>query len=265
MSLDHVIHKITWPLFLACCCSSVCKGRCHVVTCLCVLNNGCRHCWVEVDTTNHFAIRSVWIGLQLRPGLRYLFFLVQVKERREVRPLEIPAQAFLEQQPLCQVSLFQELSYINKSCPTTRHTGAKGERKYSFCSLLTSTLEGVSGQRHALAALYPGKGPTAYCKGGRVSPRAGLDTAVSGKSLTSAGDQTPIVQSVARHCTELPRLQAWQLFNICVRPVINQKHRYGSLNSPSSPANSARYRVANDFICLITLDSFTSQIISQMC
>jgi hypothetical protein len=153
----------------------------------CVLNNGCRHCWVEVDTTNHFAIRFVWIGLQLRPGLRYLFFLVQVKERREVRPLEIPAQAFLEQQPLCQVSLFQELSYINKSCPTTRHTGAKGERKYSSCSLLTSTLEGVWSASRLDRALPLERTHSADCKGGRVSPRADLDTAVRGKSLTSAG------------------------------------------------------------------------------
>jgi hypothetical protein len=35
--------------------------------------------------------------------------------------------------------------------------GAKGERKYSSLSFLTFAQNGVSGQRHAPAALYPGK------------------------------------------------------------------------------------------------------------
>jgi hypothetical protein len=34
-----------------------------------------------------------------------------------------------------------------------RHAGEKGERKYSSYSFFTSALEGVSGQRHAPAAL----------------------------------------------------------------------------------------------------------------
>jgi hypothetical protein len=35
------------------------------------------------------------------------------------------------------------------------HAGAKGERKYSSYSFLTSALDGVSGQSHTLAMLYP--------------------------------------------------------------------------------------------------------------
>jgi hypothetical protein len=36
-----------------------------------------------------------------------------------------------------------------------RHEGAWGERSYSSYSFLTSAIDGVNGQRHALAALYP--------------------------------------------------------------------------------------------------------------
>jgi hypothetical protein len=36
-----------------------------------------------------------------------------------------------------------------------RHAGAKGKRRYSFCSLLTSALDGVRGQPYPSAALYP--------------------------------------------------------------------------------------------------------------
>jgi len=36
-------------------------------------------------------------------------------------------------------------------------------------------LEGVRGQRHALAALYPRERPGTYCIGVWVGPRAGLD------------------------------------------------------------------------------------------
>jgi hypothetical protein len=42
---------------------------------------------------------------------------------------------------------------------------------------------GVSGQRHALAALYlRGKDPSTLWTGGWVGPRAGLDTEVRGKN-----------------------------------------------------------------------------------
>jgi hypothetical protein len=48
----------------------------------------------------------------------------------------------------------------HKSSPSTRHEGAWGERMYSSYSFTTSALDGVSGQHHASATLYPrGKGP----------------------------------------------------------------------------------------------------------
>jgi hypothetical protein len=43
-----------------------------------------------------------------------------------------------------------------QSSPATRHGGARGERKYRSYLFSTSVLDGVSGQRHAQAALCPG-------------------------------------------------------------------------------------------------------------
>jgi hypothetical protein len=46
--------------------------------------------------------------------------------------------------------------------PATRHGGAWGERRYSSYSFTTSALDGVGGQRHASAALYPRGKDTRY-------------------------------------------------------------------------------------------------------
>ena len=40
---------------------------------------------------------------------------------------------------------------------------------------MTAALEGVSGQHHAPAALYPQERPGTHFTGGWVGPRAGLD------------------------------------------------------------------------------------------
>jgi hypothetical protein len=57
------------------------------------------------------------------------------------------------------------------------HEGTNGERMYSSYSFLTLTLDGVSGQCHAPAALYPQKTTAGtHWIGGWVSLRAGLDT-----------------------------------------------------------------------------------------
>jgi len=40
---------------------------------------------------------------------------------------------------------------------------------------MIAALEGVSGQQHAPAILYPREGPDTHCTGGWVGPRAGLD------------------------------------------------------------------------------------------
>jgi hypothetical protein len=59
---------------------------------------------------------------------------------------------------------------------------------------------GVSGQRHAPAALNHGeRTPGTHYTGGWVGPRAGLDT--EAKSFVPYGDRTSIAQSVVRHYT----------------------------------------------------------------
>jgi hypothetical protein len=52
--------------------------------------------------------------------------------------------------------------FLKKSSPATRHAGAWRERRYSSYSFLTSALDGVSGQRHAPAALFPGERTPRY-------------------------------------------------------------------------------------------------------
>jgi len=100
-------------------------------------------------------------------------------------------------------SLFLMFNVLNskvKLSPTIALQVAKGEMMYSS-SFLTSALDGVSGQRHALAALYPwGKDPpSTRWIGGWVGLRADLNTETKVKSFASAGFRTPFVQSVVRH------------------------------------------------------------------
>jgi hypothetical protein len=64
---------------------------------------------------------------------------------------------------------------------------------------------GVSGQRHAPAALYPReRTPGTHWTGGWVGPRAGLDTEDRGKILCPCRESNldrPVVQPVVRHYT----------------------------------------------------------------
>jgi hypothetical protein len=61
-----------------------------------------------------------------------------------------------------------------------RHSG--GEESLASTH---SALDGVSGQRHAPAELYPReRTPGTHCTGGWVSPKAGLDTEARGKILS---------------------------------------------------------------------------------
>jgi hypothetical protein len=59
---------------------------------------------------------------------------------------------------------------------------------------------GVGGQRHAPAALPPGKRPGTHCIGGWVGPRAGLDRC--GKFRPPPGFDPPTVQPVASRYTD---------------------------------------------------------------
>jgi hypothetical protein len=62
----------------------------------------------------------------------------------------------------------------------TCHESKEGKHRYSSTLSLTSAPDGVGGQRHAPAALSPGKIPVTHCTRRRVVPSAGQD--VYGKS-----------------------------------------------------------------------------------
>jgi hypothetical protein len=59
----------------------------------------------------------------------------------------------------------------------------------------------VSGQRHAPAALYPGNGPPVPIvqEAGWASEPVWTQRLEEEKAFASAGNRTPVVQSVARH------------------------------------------------------------------
>ena len=76
---------------------------------------------------------------------------------------------------------------------------------------MTTALEGVRGQRHAPAALYPLERPGTYCTGGWVGPRVGLDSC--GKSRPPPGFDPRTVQLVASRYTDYatwPTQRCWQ-------------------------------------------------------
>jgi hypothetical protein len=83
---------------------------------------------------------------------------------------------------------------LHKKVKLSRYTPWRrmGVRRYSSYSYLTSALDGVSGQHHAPAALYPrGKNPGTHCTGGWVGPRAGLDAETRRKILCLCPGSTP--------------------------------------------------------------------------
>jgi hypothetical protein len=61
------------------------------------------------------------------------------------------------------IFFFLHVQKISKSkAVPLHHAGAKGERRYSSYSLLISELDGVSGQDHTRAELYPWGKDTQY-------------------------------------------------------------------------------------------------------
>jgi hypothetical protein len=79
----------------------------------------------------------------------------------------------------------------SKSVPLHR-AGAKRMRRYNSYSLLTSALDGASGQPHAPTALYPRKmTPGTHWIGGWKGLRAGLDTEIRGKIICLCRELKP--------------------------------------------------------------------------
>jgi hypothetical protein len=97
--------------------------------------------------------------------------------------------------------MFDSLKEKLSKAVLLHHADAKGER---IRSSLTLALDGVSGQRHAPAALYPRERTNGtHWLGGWVCLRAGLDKKwLEEKSFTSSGDRNLLIQSVLSHHTD---------------------------------------------------------------
>jgi len=81
----------------------------------------------------------------------------------------------------------------------------RGSRGIALLFPLTLALDGVGGQRHAPAALPPGKRPGTHCIGGWMGLRAGLDGC--GKSRPPTPGFNPrTVQPVASRCNDCAAL-----------------------------------------------------------
>jgi hypothetical protein len=86
----------------------------------------------------------------------------------------------------------------NKSCPTTRHEGVRGERRYSFYSFSTLALDGGEWSASRLGrALPPGKElPMLIVQEAGWAPEPVWTQRLEEKKLfVSAGDRTSIVRS----------------------------------------------------------------------
>jgi len=83
--------------------------------------------------------------------------------------------------------------------PRTGHEDPEGEQMYSSTLPLTSTLDGVGGQRHAPAILTPEK--TRYSLYRRLGGPRGQSGGVR-KILPPPGFDPRTVQSVASRCTD---------------------------------------------------------------
>ena len=68
-------------------------------------------------------------------------------------------------------------------------------------SPMTSALEGVSGEQHALATLYPREIPSTHFTGGWVGPMASVERR---KISPPPGFNPRTVQPIVSHYTELP-------------------------------------------------------------
>jgi hypothetical protein len=83
-----------------------------------------------------------------------------------------------------------------------------GDRRYSSYSFLTSALErGEWSASRPGRALPPDKEPPVpTVQEAGWAPEPDWTQRLEGKSSAPVGDRTPAVQSVMRHCTEIPRL-----------------------------------------------------------
>jgi hypothetical protein len=85
---------------------------------------------------------------------------------------------------------------VVKKLSCYHHAGAKGEMRFSSYSFLTTTLDGMSGQHHVPAALYPRKRtPVPIEQEAELVCIERLEE----KFFVPAWERIPVVQSIVRH------------------------------------------------------------------
>jgi hypothetical protein len=128
--------------------------------------------------------------------------------------------------------------------------GGTGEGRYSSYSFTTSALEGAIGQRHAPAALYPGrKDSGTHCTGSWVGLRPGLNTEVKRKILLPLPGIDPRstgrpVRSQVTILTELTRLPT-----ICIACL----YLWVSYNSKNNKTVCLWTEITNWSLCLLAV------------
>jgi hypothetical protein len=112
------------------------------------------------------------------------------------------------------------MKYKVKSKAVQLHTmqALRGEEYSSYLILLTSTLVGASGQRHALAALYSReRTPSTHWIGVWAGPRAVLDTETRGETLLPLPRIVPRLTEETCYTMQFTFCQ--QYFRMNVRPI----------------------------------------------
>jgi hypothetical protein len=99
------------------------------------------------------------------------------------------------------VSYYSNRSVTKIKLSRHNHAGTKGDKRYSSYSVLTSALD-RGGQRHAPATLYPRQLPRYLLDRRLGGPQSWSVQRLEEKSFASAGDRTPIVQSLVRYYTD---------------------------------------------------------------
>jgi hypothetical protein len=100
---------------------------------------------------------------------------------------------------------------------------------------------GVSGQRHAPAALYPrGKDPRTHWIGGWVGPRAGLDAGDTRKILCPCRGSNP--DRPARSQTLYRLSYRGSLHFVIINTFVSSESTYSSRCKPQRPKLRAEYR-----------------------
>jgi hypothetical protein len=121
---------------------------------------------------------------------------------------------------------------------TSRHRGALVERRYSFYSFSTSSLdEGEWSASHHGHALAPGKRPPVpILQEAGWAPEAVWTQRLEGKSFRlcrRSNLDRPVSQPVARYCTDwATRLSMWkgnkgEIFHVWSSSVLDKIHKYG--------------------------------------